>query len=729
MSIKINGISRQEVEEIVKNSGLPEAVVIVDIPEYETKADLPPVTGTEIDIWAVVRNDVNTNLNGYHCIYQGDWLFRYAITDLKAPFIKGINEIDLNSPDIEDGQDFRLNNDGQENNANKYLTNFIPVTLGERLGKLNTDRFRFYYRDKTPVPATDPAYEGTNRGDNAKVSFDYIKFVRFSCNISDKGVNDMVVRSYNKIAGADPIGWGDYHSCKRDNDKYTYENDGRVFENDTTNLYDFKKVDYTQGFLASGAQNGSFYSSNKIFGVPNARYTHNLGNQGVTFWDRSDNFISGLVGSSFIFPESADYFLILHPRATDIKASVITQNTKVNEVRNIKVSAESLKAKKLNKDLRITVIGDSIQTEAETFATDTSLGTLLRDSFNLETHLNISSSGKSFRTYQMNNDSGSSPLTFSHIYLFALGTNDFGFNRPIGNIDTSVAGDDDTFGAIKDLVNDITLINPSAEIAFFTPFPRADRFDENTQGHSLQDFANAIKDFCYREGFLCKDLFTESVLDFSNDELNNLYSKGNAANGNLPDGLHLNNLAHFFETPAIFKFVDSVISRLRNRVVDNSDVKFGSFTNLARQTFAVEEVAEPILFDTVEFSRAINKLNNSEFEFLLGGVYQLTVEPQLLRSGNGGGSDRSFNLWIQKDFNDGNGFVNLQDTNIKSNAAGVGTTSISPLTETILLNRGDKIRFMGLVANLQLVLEYTPEDLTRGIPATPSVILNVVRIK
>lgn len=152
---------------------------------------------------------------------------------------------------------------------------------------------------------------------------------------------------------------------------------------------------------------------------------------------------------------------------------------------------------------------------------------------------------------------------------------------------------------------------------------------------------------------------------------------------------------------------------------------YGGYSDLTTQTF-IAATATPIGFGSNEEFSGIEHsetVDNSEFTFTSGGVYQLTIEPQVLRNAGGSGTD-VLDVWIQKDI--GAGFVNIPDSNIKRTVAGSQATGITPLTITLRLTAEDKVRFMANVSNVSLELRFTAA--TGAIPATPSVIANIVRI-
>ena len=155
---------------------------------------------------------------------------------------------------------------------------------------------------------------------------------------------------------------------------------------------------------------------------------------------------------------------------------------------------------------------------------------------------------------------------------------------------------------------------------------------------------------------------------------------------------------------------------------------YGGFSHLADQTFTAN-VSAPIKFDTNDEIRGLahsETVNNDEFTFTSGGVYQATAEPQYTRT-TGGGTD-VLNMFLAKDT--GSGFVNVPDSNIKLAVNTANVTAVGALTTTFSVAAGDKIRFMAQVETANLILDFfaasgvAPND----IPATPSIIMNIVRI-
>lgn len=155
---------------------------------------------------------------------------------------------------------------------------------------------------------------------------------------------------------------------------------------------------------------------------------------------------------------------------------------------------------------------------------------------------------------------------------------------------------------------------------------------------------------------------------------------------------------------------------------------FGGFSHTLDQTFTAG-VSAPVQFNkNEEFSGLEHSetVNNDEFTFTSGGVYQVTAEPQYTRV-SGGGTD-VLNMFIAKD--SGSGFVNMPDSTVKFAVNTTGITTVSPLTTTFRVSATDKIRVMVQVETANLILEAFPASGSdpNDIPLTPSIIMNIVRI-
>ena len=171
--------------------------------------------------------------------------------------------------------------------------------------------------------------------------------------------------------------------------------------------------------------------------------------------------------------------------------------------------------------------------------------------------------------------------------------------------------------------------------------------------------------------------------------------------------------------------VDDTVGFIQVEIKELEKSIFGAFSDSTTQTFTAD-TATPIKFNTHEAVSGIahsETVDNSEFTFVSGGVFQVTIEPQVLRNVGGSGTDQ-LDVWLQEDV--GAGFVNIPRSNIKRIISGSQATGISPLTFTARFNSGDQIRFMANVDDASIELRATAVE--GSIPETPSVIMNIIRI-
>lgn len=156
---------------------------------------------------------------------------------------------------------------------------------------------------------------------------------------------------------------------------------------------------------------------------------------------------------------------------------------------------------------------------------------------------------------------------------------------------------------------------------------------------------------------------------------------------------------------------------------------YGAFSDNSDQSFVLN-TSTPITFNSNDEVSGIThseSVDTDEFTFTSTGVYQATIEPQHIRS-SGGGTD-VLNIFVAKDT--GAGFVNIPNSNVKLGVNAAAVTNVSPLTLTFRIDsENDKIRFMAQTENILLILDAYAASGTppNDIPATPSVLLNIVRI-
>ena len=115
----------------------------------------------------------------------------------------------------------------------------------------------------------------------------------------------------------------------------------------------------------------------------------------------------------------------------------------------------------------------------------------------------------------------------SNLIIIAGGTNDFGLNTPMGDVNST---DTSTFnGALNYMIINLKLMFPDKYIVIDTPITRADQYNRNEQGLLLDDYANAIKEAAKRHDIYLLDLNQDAKLFFLSD-----------LNQYMQDGLHPN---------------------------------------------------------------------------------------------------------------------------------------------------------------------------------------------
>ncbi|MFL1896775.1 GDSL-type esterase/lipase family protein [Aquimarina sp. 2-A2] len=523
------------------------------VADYNTVADLPDTHDSPIN-YAMVVNDTASNNLGLHAIVDGAWKLIYHNSDPKIPVYRSeINEINLDSPDIEDGLAFVNGGDGTSVNAATYLSNYIPVKKGDRLGRINFQTYRFYDENKVAIPRADAAYGGSNNNDDINITDDKVAFVRWTGNIADKGITDMVVKEYNKASGAEPSGWANYGTWVKSK-FYTFKENGEIFPSTTNSIFDYRYGDYTTGYTSTGTVASNVGSTGFLKVDPNTAYSHNYtGNLNVSFWNESNTFISGLVGKKFVSPATAAYVNVQLPRTIpDVKDVQVVQGSNAN---NASYNAYKIDSN-LGNGIEVCLIGDSIGTEDDSYATASSYASVASNALGVSTLHNLSVSGKSMNNFATNINTGAQNLpSTSDLYIIALGTNDFGYNRPIGTL--NVGSDPGNFyGSINDIVTDIETANPSAKIVFLTPIKRSNGETANATGNILKDYADAIVKYAITNGHGYLDLFNKSGIDPYRSHFNTAYFVS-------ADGLHPNNEGHrIFMYPLVVKFLQTQINKL-----------------------------------------------------------------------------------------------------------------------------------------------------------------------
>jgi len=148
--------------------------------------------------------------------------------------------------------------------------------------------------------------------------------------------------------------------------------------------------------------------------------------------------------------------------------------------------------------------------------------------------------------------------------------------------------------------------------------------------------------------------------------------------------------------------------------------------DITTQTFALADTPQPIIVDTELDSNGIITLPNGVFKILSNGVYKLIMFPILTKST---GITISHFLWLQIDIGDGNGFVDVPDTNSETVLLATETNDIKTITfaATLKFKAGTLLRFMNSVTNDNLTLVTKNPPAGNG-PRIPSVIMSIDKL-
>ena len=114
-----------------------------------------------------------------------------------------------------------------------------------------------------------------------------------------------------------------------------------------------------------------------------------------------------------------------------------------------------------------------------------------------------------------------------------MGTNDYGHDTPIGTIDDS--SDISFYGALNVIIPALMAKYPDAKIVFVTPIHRYGfgvnsatgenhtlDSEPNGAGHTLEEYAEAIKAVCEKYGAYVIDLYNELDVDPSSEDSRSL---------------------------------------------------------------------------------------------------------------------------------------------------------------------------------------------------------------
>ncbi len=155
------------------------------------------------------------------------------------------------------------------------------------------------------------------------------------------------------------------------------------------------------------------------------------------------------------------------------------------------------------------------------------------------------------------------------------------------------------------------------------------------------------------------------------------------------------------------------------------------FAQLSSGVDQIPGVTTPIVitYDTQDAIQGLihsTSVNPGEIEVAEDGLYLICPQPQIGK--DSGGTGIIFDMFMQVDR--GSGFVDEPNTNIKETVKDADITDVVVMIVNIVLNAGDKIRFLQRVSatGVGMGLKFTASEVgPPTVPATPSIIFTMAR--
>lgn len=292
---------------------------------------------------------------------------------------------------------------------------------------------------------------------------------------------------------------------------------------------------------------------------------------------------------------------------------------------SIKVTCESEKGKWYGKEAIF--VGDSITYGV---GTDKVYYEFIKEQLGLSSVTGYGISGSCFSSksdYGLSN----SPLTSRYInipssdlIMVFMGTNDYGHETPIGNINDN---DDISFyGALNKVINGLINNNPTSTIVFVTPLHRYGfgtskilnkkfTYDylPNGQGHTLKDYKDAIINVCERYSLPVIDLYSNSGLNPSIPNIKSTY---------FPDGLHPNEKGHERIASIMCDYLENIYVGQKNDVevdINKTDVSM-QYGNRFVSSFTEHNRASSTLNIYLEEGQTVRLIDNVKYKWALAGA-------------------------------------------------------------------------------------------------------------
>lgn len=482
------------------------AIPVELLPLYDTKILLE--ASGEADAFSMVNNDIDNN-NGLYAKVNGTWILMYDIRDPNIPIKKSINLVDQNNIVASSTIDAA---GAVVASGTEYVSQPIPVKLDNYIIKTTAKRYRLLGADGVLLPVNATYYkDGVNTAtDKVFIIHKDVKYIQTVGVTSALGVSDQVIQAYDATPNTSlgiPAGWADFDVYKRDFLLYEYYTNGIIVPLITSNIFKYRETNfagaYTTGSLWTGGLSTPFMRIQ-----PNIDYCTNNGIPNYfSWWDKDQVFISssGKPENNTAKSPATAYYLTVG----DGKSSFDLKNFKV--VRGtyfvdsfVNKSVEPLYEHPFTYGGVLKIISDSLTAGSRSWLNRAAVALKAKDIDN------YSSAGYRMSTYANNIDAGGTVTYNGTQYIIWLGTNDWRYNGLLGTIaDTTTAS---FYGSMKVLTDTILTNDADAKILMATPIQRdlSDLFGDsniNTSGDALEDYRDAVVNFCHKNNLSCLDLY------------------------------------------------------------------------------------------------------------------------------------------------------------------------------------------------------------------------------
>ena len=218
------------------------------------------------------------------------------------------------------------------------------------------------------------------------------------------------------------------------------------------------------------------------------------------------------------------------------------------------------------------------------------------------------------------------------------GVNDYGHNAPLGSF--SVRDNSTFYGGLRTLIEGLLNKYPCKMIYFFTPIKYRGCNNKNTQGKTLEDYVNVVKEICNYYSVPCVDLYNSNSLNPDIDFINTKY---------FADGLHPNKDGHLVLARTLTYISDSATNVKVKDITVATGTPIGE--NIYKQTEYLQNGNSGFWHSDGYFVEA-PQYHSAKINIEPGGTYQVLYD------------NSAFNHVLYITFIKGNTFVKQMEKNL-----------------------------------------------------------------